>query len=339
MNIETEVGRKQLSQQLKADIDNWCIYHFDDGPRSHLGASEIGHNCSRYLFFKFRWMFYKKFDGRMQRLLNRGHYEEPRFVQYLEGINCEVKQFAKILLYHPESDCYFYGDIEKDNTDGHVVEVEGIPYHEEKAKEKGIYLDKGKRQIRISSCKGHFGGSIDAMCKLPTRYGISENIIFLDEFKTQGLGKQGNKISNFEKLVKAGVKSYKPVHWAQQCIYGFKLDLNYSIYLSVNKNDDDLHIEVIKLDHSFGRDLERKAEMIIFSETPPSRIAESPAFFECSYCDAVDICHHGKKPLVNCRSCKNACPVDEAYWWCCAHKAIIPKEDIGKQYECWESLL
>jgi putative membrane protein len=46
----------------------------------------------------------------MQRLLNRGHFEEPRSLSYLEWIGCKVKMFDKVLLYHPESECYFYGN-------------------------------------------------------------------------------------------------------------------------------------------------------------------------------------------------------------------------------------
>jgi len=286
MNNLTTETLKQLSTQLKSDIDSWCEYHFDDGARSHLGASEIGHSCAKYLWLKFRWTFYKKFDGRMQRLLNRGHFEEPRFIQYLEGIGCTVQQFD------PEA-------IARGET------------------------DKGKMQIRISAAKGHFGGSVDSIVGLPTRYNIEGNL--LGEFKTQGLGKQGNKISNFEKLLKEGVVKYKPVHWAQQCIYGYKLGLQYSIYLSVNKNNDDLHLEVIKLDWNLGQSLERKAEMIIFAEEAPAGISCSPSYFECSYCDAKDICMHNAPALVNCRSCQRAYAVDNAEWMCHKWNAIIPE--------------
>ena len=326
LDLTTPGALAQLSRQIKDEIDSWCVYHFDDGARSHLGASEIGNSCSKYLWLKFRHTFYQKFDGRMQRLLNRGHFEEPRSLSYLEGIGCKVYQFAKVLLYHPESECYFYGNIEEDNSDGLVEEVEGVPYHEEKAKELGIWLDKGERQIRISACKGHFGGSLDAEIELPTRYGIVGKM--LCELKTQGNGKQGNKVSNFQKLVKDGVKLYKPVHWAQQCIYGFKRGLDYSLYMSTCKNDDDLHLEVIKLDHFLGASLEKKAEMIIFAESAPAGISMSPSYYECQYCDALSVCHSNAPALVNCRSCKQAMPVEDANWYCSKWNAIIPKDAI-----------
>lgn len=299
MNFTSET-LAQLSKQLKTDIDSYCQEFYDSGPRSHLGASEIGHSCSKYLWFKFRWMFYKKFDGRMQRLLNRGHFEEARFVQYLNGIGCKVIQF------------------------------------DEKAIARGE-TDKGKMQLRISACKGHFGGSIDAEIELPTKYGIPSRV--LGEFKTQGLGKQGNKVSNFEKLVKQGVVDYKPVHWAQQCIYGYKRNLEYAVYLSVCKNDDELHLEVKKLDHFLGASLERKAEMIIFAEEPPNGVSCSRSYYKCGYCDAVELCYSNDQPLRNCRSCRHAKPVDDAQWLCGKWGNVIPRDFIRQACLEWESII
>ena len=61
-----------------------------DEPRPHLGASEIGKPCSRALWYSFRWASAKQFDGRMKRLFNRGHREEPQFLADLRAIGAEV---------------------------------------------------------------------------------------------------------------------------------------------------------------------------------------------------------------------------------------------------------
>lgn len=336
LDLTTPGALAQLSRQIKDEIDHHCEIKFDDGARSHLGASEIGHSCAKYLFLKFRWAFYKKFDGRMQRLLNRGHFEEARFVQYLEGIGCTVHQFDKVLLWHAESDCLYYGS-NSDLVDPLVSDVDGILEFETKAKELGIWLDKGKRQLRISACKGHFGGSLDAEIELPTRYGIVGRL--LCEMKTQGLGKQGAKVSNFDKLVKDGVKLYKPVHWAQQCIYGFKRGLEYSLYMAVSKNNDELHLEAIKLDHFLGASLERKAEMIIFAESAPAGVSMSPAFFECQWCDAKGVCYGSEQPLINCRSCKLCRPIEDAAWYCEKWNNIVPKDFIKQGCPEWISII
>ncbi|WP_288076448.1 PD-(D/E)XK nuclease family protein [Pseudomonas sp.] len=62
----------------------------EDMPRLHLGASIIGRECERALWYSFRWATSKQFDGRMLRLFNRGHREEPQFLEELRGIGAEV---------------------------------------------------------------------------------------------------------------------------------------------------------------------------------------------------------------------------------------------------------
>lgn len=81
---------ESVAEKLSADIDSFCAEKYNDGHRTHLGASLIGHECSRYLWYVFRWCFSEKFNGRMMRLFNRGHREEERFKEWLEGIGAKV---------------------------------------------------------------------------------------------------------------------------------------------------------------------------------------------------------------------------------------------------------
>lgn len=64
----------------------------EDDWRNHLGASLIGRKCARELWYSFHWSTLKRFDGRMLRLFNRGHLEEPRMVALLMMIGCQVWQ-------------------------------------------------------------------------------------------------------------------------------------------------------------------------------------------------------------------------------------------------------
>lgn len=83
-------GQKQaLTAKIKAAIDTYCMT-YDNGPREHLGASVIGHECNFYIWGNFRWLAHKPADPRMQRLFRRGHLEELRFVEYLRGIGFQV---------------------------------------------------------------------------------------------------------------------------------------------------------------------------------------------------------------------------------------------------------
>lgn len=81
--------RKTLADRIKADIEAHCVETYADGHRSHLGTSLIGHKCSRYLWYIFRWAKDVVHSGRMYRLFQRGHWEEPHYTAYLRGIGFE----------------------------------------------------------------------------------------------------------------------------------------------------------------------------------------------------------------------------------------------------------
>jgi len=179
------------------------------------------------------------------------------------------------------------------------------------------------KQFRIAGVKGHFGGSLDGMAKPPLHFNIDPNIIFLTEFKT-------HSEKSFAKLKKEGVIRSKPMHYRQMCSYGRAYSLRYGLYCAVNKNNDELHFEIVPLDWLQADDLFRKAEGIISSQTQPPKIAMTESFFDCKYCDFAGICHRKEVPSVNCRSCRNAFPVENAEWYCQVHKGIIPKDFIPK---------
>jgi hypothetical protein len=81
---------KALSKRISEDIDSFCQELYDDGHRTHLGASLIGNDCKRALWYTFRWVKHTRHSGRLYRLFQRGHLEEDRFVEWLEGIGCQV---------------------------------------------------------------------------------------------------------------------------------------------------------------------------------------------------------------------------------------------------------
>lgn len=58
--------------------------------RKHLGGSQIGHECDRYLWYQFHWCASSTFDGRMLRLFDHGDVEEHRLVRDLRSIGATV---------------------------------------------------------------------------------------------------------------------------------------------------------------------------------------------------------------------------------------------------------
>ena len=282
---------KALAKRILEEIDEYCVRTYDGGHRSHLGASLIGRECKRYLWYVFRWCLHEKTTGRQQRLFNRGHREEARFIEWLEGIGFKV---------------WF------ENRD-------------EGPNEKGEFP-----QYRISDVMGHFGGSLDGIAVLPERYGIAEPVLL--EFKTNGTG------AGFNKLADDGMPIAKPEHFAQTSTYGKKYNFRYCVYLNINKNDDSLHIEVVKLNHNLGEQMIMKAEQIIMSQTAPARLSDNPTFHKCGYCHMKEVCHKGAVVEVNCRSCAFARPVENAEWFCEVHNGNIPKDFIAKACPSYKAI-
>lgn len=64
----------------------------DDGFRGHLGASILGEECARKLWYGFRWVHKSVFEARTLRLFNRGHLEEGRFIAILLAAGIQVWQ-------------------------------------------------------------------------------------------------------------------------------------------------------------------------------------------------------------------------------------------------------
>jgi hypothetical protein len=284
INLSAPGAQKALAARIKADIDRYCVETYDDGHRWHLGSSLLGRDCARYLWYVFRWCHHEKTDGRQQRLFNRGHREEARFIEWLKGIGCTTWN---------------------ETPDG--------------------------KQYRISGVMGHYGGSLDGILELPARYGVNV-AAFLNEFKTSGTG------AKFNELCSKGVKIAKYEHYAQMCQYGRKYGFEYAVYMSINKNDDDLHVEIVKLDWSIGEEMERKAEFIILSQEAPKKLSESPAYKDCSYCGMKGICHGNDQVERNCRSCKNAKPVENGEWHCMIHRDVIPREFVPKACDRYDAI-
>lgn len=328
LNLALKTDRDKLEQLIADDVEQFCLNHYEADNRNHLGASELGDQCFRKLYYKFRWFKKPNPDGRTRRLFNVGHRAEPRFITYLQGIGFEVKAFEQDTLnYHPESDSYFWTT--GFNPEHPSIEDVTGTSHEIIASTRKIH----PKQFRISGCKGHYGGSLDAQLKAPERYNLETGLVLLGEFKTNNTGKGYAAVST-QDLAKA-----KPKHYAQMCQYGEKYGLKYGLYMIENKNDSDLTFRIGELDWNYGKALERKAEEIIFATEPPPRIAESESFFDCKYCeDFKGICHRGEKPDKNCRTCRHSWPVDNAQWKCTRFNDIIPPDFVKTGCNDWNAI-
>ncbi len=63
----------------------------EDWRRDHLGASVIGKECARDVWYSFRWASNPNFEGRLLRLFSRGDREEELIVNELRGLGMRVE--------------------------------------------------------------------------------------------------------------------------------------------------------------------------------------------------------------------------------------------------------
>lgn len=92
--------------------------------RTHLGASILGRQCAREIWYSFHWVAREEFGGQMLRLFDRGNEFEPRAVEWLRAIGTKVWEVDE----------------------------------SQPRKADGTFP-----QYRISGWGGHFGGSLDGV--------------------------------------------------------------------------------------------------------------------------------------------------------------------------------
>ena len=234
----------------------------DEGFRSHLGASLIGGECGRAIWYGFRWATKAKFPARILRLFNRGHLEEGRVIPLLLIIGVQVFQ-----------------------------------------------QDANGNQYRISDVGGHFGGSGDGVAiGIPD---LEPGQPCLLEFKT-------HNDKSFRKMVTEGVRSAKMEHFVQMQTYMRKMGLAVALYVAVNKNDDDIYMELVYLESNVGDQFISRARTIILAQSPPAKISNSPGWLACSWCNHKPVCHLKAAPDLNCRTCTYSVAREDGNWYCTA---------------------
>ena len=168
-----------------------------------------------------------------------------------------------------------------------------------------VHLDNGK-QIRISGAGGHYGGSLDGMIygcpEVPNEWGLLE-------FKTFSL-------KTFLKLVKDGVQTSKHEHYVQCQQYMAKHNLSFCLYCAVCKDNDEIHLEIIRADRINAGLYEARANTVVSAVAAPTKCSASPLYQTCKYCDAYPVCHENQPIMKTCRSCQHVLVCDNGVWWC-----------------------
>lgn len=174
-----------------------------------------------------------------------------------------------------------------------------------------------KEHFRVTFADGHGGGTADgAISQLPDFPGEPA----LLEFKTFN-DKQ------FQKLRVDGVMTAKWEYFVQMQIYMEGLGLPRALFMAVNKNDDEVYMEVVHCNSEVAGTATQRGHAIVHATEPPPRISDSPGFWQCSYCDFKKLCHFKDIPDINCRTCAYASIGPAGTWICDRGNASIATQE------------
>lgn len=167
------------------------------------------------------------------------------------------------------------------------------------------------KQIRFEECGGHFALSLDGVGQGFLESGQPHTL----EFKTMNE-------KNFRALERDGLEKAKPIYYAQ-CQIGMHLsEIDRCAFIAVNKNTDEIYMERVKRDMAIGLQLVAKAREIIFTDKPPQKLNSDPSYYMCKFCDYRHVCHEGRPPEVNCRTCAHATPEQDGTWTCALDRSF-----------------
>lgn len=127
--------------------------------------------------------------------------------------------------------------------------------------------------------------------------------------------KTGNQKA-YNALKSKGLVEGKPEHYMQMQIYMKLFKLTRGLYIFTHKDTDNRHYERVRYSPQVAEEGEAIAEMVVFSEGPPARVHDNPDKFPCAWCSFVEVCHFGKPPQVNCRTCQHVNLLGEGKWGC-----------------------
>lgn len=164
----------------------------------------------------------------------------------------------------------------------------------------------------------HVSGSIDAMIDSGVPEAPKTRHVL--ECKT-------HNDDSFKELNKVGLEKAKFQHYVQCQVYMFGTGVDRALYFAVNKNDDELYIERVKLDKELAKKYIERGQRIALMDSPPERLSDKPTFYKCKMCSMYDFCHQTKLTnQVNCRTCAFSTAKKESTFHCAKHDGSIPIE-------------
>ena len=228
-----------------------------------------------------------------------------------------VEQFDAATLYRFED-----GHRTEDLLAARLRMVPGVQLHT---------LDpRSGKQFAVEECAGHFRGHLDGavlgLLQAPKTWSVWEAKAVGDD-KLAKLRK-----AKAEHGEKAALAAWDGIYYAQAIIYMHLTGMTRH-YLTASSPGGRVTESVrTNEDKAEAARLIDKARRIVESPTPPAGISDDPAFYQCKFCPAANVCHRSEGVQVNCRTCVHATPEMDGNgrWSCARHRKDVSTDEQRK---------
>lgn len=183
--------------------------------------------------------------------------------------------------------------------------------------------DEDGKQFRFTDFGGHFAGSADGLIRgllqAPSTPHIWEHKC-VNEKKFAKLNKLKDELGEKKALLE-----WDGVYYAQAQAYMHYFDMKRHYLTCATPGTRDVTSVRTEYHPSYALSLVNKAQGIIASSEPPTRLTEKKDDFRCKWCSFKEQCHFGMIVAENCRTCRFSEPVDGG--WCChEHRKMLDHE-------------
>ena len=270
-------------------------------PRNYLGASEIGNECERYLFYSFRNAKARVISAKGIKAIEDGFDQEAKTIERL-----------RMLPF-----------IELHTTDG-TFDKDGNPNQ--------IGFD----DMLLGHVRGHVDGMIKGLLQATSTWHIFEHKS-VNEKKFNELKKLIEEKGEKEALYHWDTIYYGQ---AQLYMHRFELTRHYLVcstpggrdHISVRTEYKRAYAEML---------IEKAKNIIFDNWNIPARISDRREYYKCQWCNYQSICHDGEVPDINCKTCRYRDCIDEGKSKCLLDDTIIEETllNVGCQSHIYNPAL
>lgn len=168
------------------------------------------------------------------------------------------------------------------------------------------------KQYSYTDDTGHFVFKPDGIIK-----GVdgAEKTPHLLEIKT-------HNDKNFKALQKNGVLKAMPGHYQQMQAGMWLSKLTRSLYVALNKNDEQYYVERVPVDKTAIDKIKEKIEIQMAAMLTPAGVSETQSAWGCKFCPykggdgKPNVCAGEPAEWKNCRACSRSQPMPNGEWLC-----------------------